>query len=148
MEGEEWPANHDGKKRVRQLTKKKLGKADIAIFFGHQERGAKWSGSSYIGTACSSNVQYRCQLDMWQFNPSITASVVAHEIGHNIGMQHDFHASHQGAGCDKTGIMSSGVAASRPLQWSTCSRADFEAHYLMYKDQWCMEEDENACQTA
>ena len=148
MEGEEWPANHDGKKRVRQLTKKKLGKADIAIFFGHQERGAKWSGSSYIGTACSSNVQYRCQLDMWQFNPSITASVVAHEIGHNIGMQHDFHASHQGAGCDKTGIMSSGVAASRPLQWSTCSRADFEAHYLMNKDQWCMEEDENACQTA
>ena len=146
MEGEEWPANHDGKKRVRQLTKKKLGKADIAIFFGHQEREAKWSGSSYIGTACkNTKKEYRCQLDMWQFNPSVTAGVVAHEIGHNIGMQHDFHASHQGAGCDKTGIMSSG---NHLMQWSTCSRADFEAHYLMYKDQWCMEEDENACQTA
>ena len=89
--------------------------------------------------------EYRCQLDMWQFNPSVTAGVVAHEIGHNIGMQHDFHASHQGAGCDKTGIMSSG---NHLMQWSTCSRADFEAHYLMYKDQWCMEEDENACETA
>ena len=60
---------------------------------------------------------------------------MAHELGHGIGMHHDFDPPHDTQGCDKTGLMSYG---DFPMKWSTCSRADFEAHYLQHKDHWCM----------
>jgi hypothetical protein len=54
--------------------------------------------------------------------------VVAHEMGHNMGMLHDFDSEHGGSNgpCDGTGIMSYGSA---PNVWSTCSKNDFLALY-------------------
>ena len=54
--------------------------------------------------------------------------VVAHEMGHNMGMLHDFDSEHGGLNgpCDGTGIMSYGSA---PNVWSTCSKNDFLALY-------------------
>merc|ERR1711953_587781 len=56
LKGEEWPANYDSLKRTRELTEKKLGKADIAIFFGHHASGAdpapEFGGVAYVGIAC------------------------------------------------------------------------------------------------
>ena len=49
-------------------------------------------------------------------------------------MLHDGGPAHVAAGCYKMGIMTTGQG---PFQWSTCSRADFEAHFLQYKDTWC-----------
>eukprot|EP00093_Oithona_nana_P011434 11434.XXX_259963_261725_1 [CDS] Oithona nana genome sequencing. len=147
LSGEVWPAQFKALKRCGKLTEQKLGKADIAIFFGHDEsKEGKFGGVAYQGVACKNgSKKYRCQLNLWWFNPSTTASVVAHEIGHNIGMEHDHYPPHKNNGCDKTGIMSYGEP---PMQWSACSKADFEAHYLQYRKQWCMEEDEDACKTA
>ena len=68
--------------------------------------------------------------------------IVAHEMGHNMGMLHDFDSRHGGQGgpCDKTGFMSYGTA---PNVWSTCSRADFLAHYneIIASNQlkWCLD---------
>ena len=64
--------------------------------------------------------------------------MLAHELGHNFGMSHDFDESHGGNGspcdgtgicsqCDGTGIMSYGSYSYD--QWSTCSRSDWEKHY-------------------
>ena len=63
-----------------------------------------------------------------------------HEIGHNLGMRHDFDKRHKGKGCVKDNhIMNYG--SSKEI-WSECSKKDFQAHYLVIKDerkQWCME---------
>ena len=50
-------------------------------------------------------------------------------------MHHDFDPPHDTEGCDKKGLMSYG---NFPMEWSSCSRADFEAHYLQHKNHWCM----------
>ena len=60
---------------------------------------------------------------------------MAHEVGHNLGMAHDFSTAHAASGCDGTGIMSYG---NPPNEWSTCSKADFTAQYKVRESMWCM----------
>ena len=53
-------------------------------------------------------------------------------------MKHDAAPIHSGRGCEKDDhIMSYGNSKEK---WSSCSKKDFQAHYLsMNKDLWCME---------
>ena len=65
---------------------------------------------------------------------------MAHELGHNFGMEHDFEVTHGGQGgpCDGKGIMS---YKNPPLVWSTCSKSDFQKQF--HKQQWgngCLED--------
>ena len=61
----------------------------------------------------------------------IFTQILAHELGHNFGMMHDFDDSLGGKGnpCNGDGLMSYG-SFDQPLRWSSCSRASFEHHYF------------------
>ena len=81
------------------------------------------------GTACKGWAKangYTASINEKRGSVLSTAEVVTHEMGHNLGMAHDFSDVHAGKGCDGTGFMSYG---EHPYQWSTCSVEDFNALY-------------------
>ena len=61
--------------------------------------------------------------------------LLAHEIGHNLGMKHDFDSSHPASCVKDNHIMSYGNSKEK---WSTCSKKDLLVHYNSIK-RWCME---------
>ncbi|XP_071435262.1 disintegrin and metalloproteinase domain-containing protein 9-like [Pithys albifrons albifrons] len=79
------------------------------------------AGMAYVGTVCSKshaggiNVFGRISIQMF-------ASIMAHELGHNLGMNHD---DERVCNCGASScIMSSGASGSR--NFSSCSAEDFE----------------------
>ena len=66
--------------------------------------------------------------------------VLAHELGHNFGMSHDFDEKHGGKNgpCNNKGIMSYGSNDFKG--WSACSKSDWEHHYSAENWQNCLED--------
>ena len=68
-----------------------------------------------------------------------TFQIITHEIGHNLGMEHDHHESHdESPECDQSyNIMS--YSNSGRTQWSECSKKDFQAHFIEFENDWCLD---------
>ena len=76
---------------------------------------------------------------------------MAHEIGHFLGMKHDFvevgfgptiPRKHKGKVCtSKSHLMTYNPDLTKMVEWSPCSKADFQAYYLYATSylKWCME---------
>lgn len=79
------------------------------------------AGMAFVGTVCSRSHAGGINV-FGQITVETFASIVAHELGHNLGMNHD-----DGRDCycgAKSCIMNSGASGSR--NFSTCSAEDFE----------------------
>ena len=100
-------------------------------------------GKSFPGVVCRSLDERKQSINLYGTSPAFKAESVAHEIGHNLGMSHDFNWRHGGTGCafsstnpcNGRGFMSYGNHLS---QWSECSVKDLAAHYAQNKENWCM----------
>jgi len=81
-------------------------------------------GMAFLGTACKPRWAININ-EIATYSDHETAKTFAHELGHNIGMQHDFDESHGGkfGECNHQGLMSYGHT---PVQWSSCSDKDFK----------------------
>ena len=66
-----------------------------------------------------------------------------HELGHNLGMDHDQHDIHAGRGCEGKGFMSSRAFIDHLLGWTDCNRNDLLWFYNYVldteKNGWCLE---------
>ena len=129
-------------KEMVEITKKDIGDADLMVYMGYDAKSEPYGGGgiAYMGTVClpSTYAGEKSSINEWLLYYSEAGHLIAHEIGHNLGMFHDFDARHSGKGCDKKGVMSYEGLLN---QWSTCSKSDFQAH-MTYVNQmgqtWCM----------
>ncbi|XP_039194766.1 disintegrin and metalloproteinase domain-containing protein 9-like [Crotalus tigris] len=90
---------------------------DVAhLIIGRRPYG-KTVGMAFVGTVCSAD--HGGSITTFDHNSAINqATVVAHELGHNLGMNHD------DGRCPNTYIMHSSDNGSR--NFSSCSSSDFE----------------------
>ena len=141
-QGKYLQATEAKEKEMVEITKKDIGDADLMVYMGYDAKSEPYGGGgiAYMSTVClpSTYAGEKSSINEWLLYYSEAGHLIAHEIGHNLGMFHDFDARHSGKGCDKNGVMSYEGLLN---QWSTCSKSDFQAH-MTYVNQmgqtWCM----------
>jgi len=146
--------------RMVNTTIKDLNGADLMVYFAFDKTGVNANGPAgvaHLGGVCDTRPWgtpeiwdvydgYKHSITQWQATGiQATAWIAAHEIGHNLGMWHDFDPRHGGwnSTCNKQrGVMSYSMNPNYKHPWSTCSKNDFQKQYnniLSMEMTWCLE---------
>merc|ERR1711863_45800 len=105
---------------------------DMHVYVTYRGSQSGIVGMAWVGSTCSIYQYYRSNINEWFQTDTITAQIVAHEIGHNLGMYHDFTSSrgnryYNGQACTNIGGYMDYTTS--PTRWSPCSVGDFTSYY-------------------
>jgi len=106
---------------------------DEHVYVTYQNSASGIVGMAWVGTTCSIYQFYRSNINEWFRTDTIAAQIIAHEIGHNLGMYHDFGSStsvpryYNGQACTNIGGYMDYTTS--PTRWSPCSVGDFTNYY-------------------
>ena len=125
---------------IFQITASSSSNANLFVYLCKDPNFFGVIGLAWVGSLCvGDNLKgYRTSINEKRENAVATAEVVAHEMGHNLGMLHDFDEQNGGenGACNGEGLMSYGNV---PQKWSSCSQANYLAHYNQFGgNNWCM----------
>jgi len=111
---------------------------------GSASRGGA-AGMAWKGVLCSSNKAFRTSITKYLWEDEYTAEIVTHEIGHNLGLSHDFDDAikrktgkmvpRQVDGIDCKGYMDYNANNDG---WSPCSVQDFTSYANRFGDDYCL----------
>jgi len=128
------------KPTIQRLANSRKYKKNTSFFCADILLPGVWDliGYAYTGAYCN---KYGSSININEYytdddSDLNTARTFVHELGHNVGMLHDFDPVHGGKGgpCDNQGLMS---YDNVPDRWSTCSNNDFKKWYNS-RDNTCM----------
>merc|ERR1712021_66323 len=136
----------DLRTRMAKLTEETLGDMDLRVYVGYDTAtNDRVSGIASVGVVCDRWNSQKWSINEYAERVSSFGSTVAHEMGHNLGLSHDFGLEDKSCNCE--GIMSYagqyGCPVNLPPKWSHCSKASFVKHYNRIVSsglQWCMAE--------
>lgn len=93
-------------------------------------------GKAYKGPICTYEYSGGVNTDHSD-TISLVATTVAHEMGHNFGMEHDNDKDHCSCGQGEKCIMSDSSGHISPIKWSNCS-IDYLNHALEHGMDYCL----------
>jgi len=112
----------------------RLPDADSYSLLTYENNAGGTIGIAWLRSTCSTSRGYRTNINEYFSSDVRTAAIIVHEIGHNLGMNHDFvgrpgnmRRASNGASC--TGIRAFMDYVGNPYQWSPCSNEDFNRYY-------------------
>jgi len=141
-------------KGMEATTMADLGDANLMLYFGFIGAGYPQGGGIGNRAAVCAPKQYSYgvhSINCYGSSIPQMGELLAHEIGHNLGMYHDMAKDRPDGAtdCDKKGFMS--YEGNPNKQWSRCSKKDFTGlynsylkHYIQHGE-WCLKAAPKAC---
>ncbi len=125
--------------------------ADSYTFMCYEFNSFGVIGIAWLRTLCRTDIRSRrSNINEYFFDDARTGQIIAHEIGHNSGMSHDFTNSgvndprfcpEDGSSCKNVGGVMD-YSQNNYTKWSCCSRNDFKNYYEANQP-YCLDEGGN-----
>ena len=145
------------KKLSRYLSNQKQSNDRVAsIYLTSPNSSSEYFGIGKILAMCEPAKKKAISIVRWKESTVTTAQTIAHEIGHNLGMYHDFQAYPEvrtgrsrtcGPGKWNGGPTNQLMNYGEPIEntWSSCSNEDFQNFYSIVTAnirKFCLQEHE------
>ena len=83
-----WLVNKEEIRNIAEENSLNPNGPNLNVFLTGTNRAA---GSGWVNAICEKGLtSWKSSVTSWYYDDEYTAEIVAHEIGHNLGMYHDF----------------------------------------------------------